>query len=400
MEDEQIKKRILTVLPLLDERQSRIYLASEAQSIGWGGQTKIASLSGKSRFLIARGARELQNPAFEPSPNGIRRKGGGRKKEVDRQAGLVARIKEIINAHTVGDPERLLLWTSKSVRHIQDSLSKSGYKISHESIRRILSSEGYSLQTNRKVKEGGEHIDRDAQFEYINNTAKSFISLNQPVISVDCKKKELIGNYKNNGREWQPVKNPIDVNVYDFVDKTNGKVSPYGVYDIANNQGFISIGISRDTSEFAVGTIRRWWNEEGSKLYKYAENLYITADGGGSNGSRNRLWKTQLQAFANETGLNICVSHFPPGTSKWNKIEHRLFSYISMNWRGKPLESLLVILGLIGSTATKTGLRVKAVLDEKQYETGIKISDDELAKCKIIRSNFHGEWNYCIKPNC
>ncbi|GHT05809.1 hypothetical protein AGMMS49525_13490 [Bacteroidia bacterium] len=256
------------------------------------------------------------------------------------------------------------------------------------------------MQTNRKVNEGGEHIDRDAQFEYINNTAKSFFAANQPVISVDCKKKELIGNYKNNGQEWQPVKNPVPVPVYDFVDKTNGKASPYGVYDIANNQGFISAGISKDTSEFAVATIRRWWNEEGMNLYKYAENLYITADGGGSNGSRNRLWKTQLQAFANETGLNIYVSHFPPGTSKWNKIEHRLFSYISINWRGKPLESLLVILGLIGATTTKTGLKVKAVLDEKQYETGIKISDDELAKCKIIRSDFHNDWNYCIMPNC
>jgi transposase len=335
MEDEKIKRRIETILPMLDERQTRIYLASEAQSIGWGGQTKIAFLSGKSRFLIARGEKELENPAIQAVSGDIRRKGGGRKTEADRQAGLVAKIKQIIDFHTAGDPERLLLWTSKSVRHIQESLKQSGYKISHETIRRILSSEGYSLQTNRKVREGGEHVDRDAQFEYISNTAKSFIASKQPVISVDCKKKELIGNYKNNGREWQPVKNPVNVNIYDFVDKTNGKASPYGVYDIANNKGFISVGISRDTSEFAVATIRRWWNEEGKDLYKYAENLYITADGGGSNGSRNRLWKMQLQAFANETGLNICVSHFPPGTSKWNKIEHRLFSYISINWRGK-----------------------------------------------------------------
>ena len=212
-------------------------------------------------------------------------------------------------------------------------------------------------------------------------------------------KKELIGNYKNNGQEWQPVKNPVDVNVYGFVDKTNGKASPYGVYDIANNQGFISVGISKDTSEFAVATIRRWWNGEGKDMYKCAENLYITADNGGSNGSRNRLWKTQLQALANETGLNIHVSHFPPGTSRRNKIEHRLFSYISINWRGKPLESILVILGLIGATTTKTGLTVKAVLDEKQYETGIKISDDDLTKCNIIKNGFHGDWNYCIKPN-
>lgn len=395
-----IQRRIRSVLPLLNERQIRLYLASEAQSIGWGGQSKIAALSGKSRFLIARGEKELQHPDMQAAPKSIRRKGGGRKKEVDKQVGLVDKIKEIIETHTVGDPECLLLWTSKSVKHIQGALKMSGYKISHETVRQILSSEGYSLQTNRKVHEGGEHVDRDAQFEYINHTAKSFIAVNQPVISVDCKKKELIGNYKNNGQEWTPAKDPVKVNVYDFIDKTNGKASPYGVYDIANNQGFVSVGISKDTSEFAVAAIRRWWNEEGKNLYKYAENLYITADGGGSNGSRNRLWKTQLQAFANETGLTVCVSHFPPGTSKWNKIEHRLFSYISMNWRGKPLESLAVILGLIGATTTKAGLKVKAVLDEKQYETGIKISDEELTKCKIIRSSFHSQWNYCIQPNC
>jgi hypothetical protein len=402
-EDEKIKKRMETILPMLDERQSRIYLASEAQSIGWGGQTKIACLSGKSRSLIACGEKELQNPAIQAEANSIRRKGGGRKKEVDRRAGLVEKIKQIIEPYTVGDPDRLLLWTSKSVRHIRDSLCKSGYKISHELIRQILSSEGYSLQTDRKTKEGGENIDRDAQFEYINDTAKSFIAANKPVISVDCKKKELIGNignYKNNGRDRQPVKNPVDVNVYDFIDKTNGKASPYGIYDIANNKGFISIGISKDTSEFAVATIRKWWNMEGINLYKNAENMYINADGGGSNGSRNRLWKTQLQEFADETGLNVYVSRFPPGTSKRNKIEHRLFSYISINWRGKPLESLLVILGLIGATTTKTGLTVKAVSDEKQYEAGIKISDDDLAKCNIIKNSFHGEWNYCIKPNC
>ncbi|GHT79911.1 hypothetical protein AGMMS50262_23980 [Bacteroidia bacterium] len=400
MDAEIIKKKIATMLPVLDEKQTRLYLASEAQSIGWGGQSKIAALSGKSRFLIARGEKELQNPDMQAASNKIRRKGGGRKKEVDKQAGLVEKIKEIVEPYTVGDPSRLLLWTSKSVKHIQSALEKLGYKISHELVRQILSSQGYNLQTNRKVFEGGDHIDRDAQFEYINNTAKSFIAVNQPVISVDCKKKELIGNYKNNGREWQAVKTPVEVNVYDFVDKTNGKASPYGVYDIANNHGFISVGISKDTSEFAVSTIRRWWDEEGKNLYKYAENLYITADGGGSNGSRNRLWKTQLQTFANETGLKIYVSHFPPGTSKWNKIEHRLFSYISINWRGKPLESLLVILGLIGATTTETGLTVKAVLDEKQYETGIKISDEQLAKCKIIRSSFHSDWNYCIQPNC
>jgi hypothetical protein len=312
MDYKKIEQRIKTILPFLDERQIRLYLASEAQSIGWGGQSKIAELSGKSRFLIARGARELLNPDIDLDKSRIRQKGGGRKKEINKQPELVSIIKQIIEPHTVGDPERLLLWTSKSVRHIQRALKEKSCKASHELIRQILIDEGYHLQTNRKTYEGGDHVDRDAQFEYINNTAKSFIAINQPVISVDCKKKELIGNYKNAGREWKPAKNPVEVNVYDFIDKTNGKASPYGIYDIANNHGFVNVGISKDTAEFAVASIRKWWNLEGKDLYKYAENLYITADGGGSNGSRNRLWKTQLQEFANETGLKIFVSHFPP----------------------------------------------------------------------------------------
>jgi hypothetical protein len=315
-ENSIIKERIATVLPLLDERQSRLYLAAESLSIGWGGQTKIAELSGKSRFLIARGERELQNSEFQLENKVIRHKGAGRKKEIYKQPSLVSAIKQLVSPYTVGDPESQLLWTSRSVRHIQAALRTLGYNVSHELIRQILINEGYSMQSNRKTKEGGEHVDRDSQFEYIDNTAKAFIAINQPVISVDCKKKELIGNYKNNGQEWQSSNQPVEVNVYDFVDKTNGKASPYGVYDIANNRGFVNVGISHDTAEFAVATIRKWWNEEGKTLYKYAENLYITADGGGSNGSRNRLWKTQLQEFANETGLNICVSHFPPGTSK------------------------------------------------------------------------------------
>ena len=399
-EDIIIKERIEKILPLLDEKVSRLYLGAESHSIGWGGQTKIAKLSGKSRFLIARGEKEIQNPELQSDNNRMRHKGAGRKKEVNKHPELISIIKEIVSPHTVGDPESLLLWTSRSIRHLQEDLRKVGYSVSHEYIRKTLISEGYSMQSNKKTKEGGEHVDRDAQFEYIDNTAKAFIAINQPVISVDCKKKELIGKYKNNGQEWQPSKQPIEVKVYDFIDKTNGKAAPYGVYDIANNRGFVSVGISHDTAEFAVASIRKWWNEEGKTLYKYAENLYITADVGGSNGSRNRLWKTQLQELANETGLKICVSHFPPGTSKWNKIEHRLFSNISINWRGKPLETLYVILSLIGATTTTTGLIVKSVIDEKQYETGIKISDEELSKCKIIRRTFHGEWNYCIEPNC
>jgi len=321
------------------------------------------------------------------------------KKEIDKQAGLVSAILQIVEPHTLGDPMKPLLWTSKSVRHIQEELKKQGFKASHELIRQILKEQDYSLQANRKTKEGGEHPDRDAQFEFINSQTQSFMSNNQPVISIDCKKKELIGEYKNNGKEWQPVKNPLEVKVYDFIDKTNGKASPYGIYDITNNKGWVSVGISSDTAAFAVATIRAWWENEGKNEYQNADRLYINADGGGSNGVRNRLWKSELQQFANDTNLAIYVSHFPAGTSKWNKIEHRLFSYISMNWKGKPLTSLAVILGLINGTTTKAGLTVKAQLDENIYPTGIKISDEELKKINIKSNQFHSEWNYVISPN-
>jgi hypothetical protein len=273
-----------------------------------------------------------------------------------------------------------------------------GFNVSHELVRQILKEQGYSLQANRKTKEGGEHPDRDAQFEFINQQTNEVLLENQPVISVDCKKKELIGEYKNNGREWQPVRNPVEVNVDDFIDKTNGKVSPYGVYDIENNKGWINVGVSSDTAMFAVATIRTWWENEGKNEYQNATRLYINADGGGSNGVRNRLWKSELQQFANDTGLAIHVSHFPAGTSKWNKIEHRLFSYISMNWRGKPLTSLAVIIGLINGTTTATGLTVTAKLDEKIYQKGIKINDEDFSKVNIVRNDFHGEWNYIIYP--
>ena len=398
MEDMIIKQRIKSVLPILNEKQSRIYLASESASLGWGGKSKISELSGVSRASIARGEKEIKESDIQVGKGNIRKPGGGRKKEVCKNTGLAEAIKQIVEPYTVGDPERLLLWTSKSVRKIKELLEKRGYKISHELIRQLLRESGYSLQSNRKTKEGGDHLDRDAQFEFINKQSKEFISDNQPVISVDCKKKELIGNYKNAGREWQPVKNPMEVNVYDFVDKTNGKASPYGVYDIAENKGWISVGISSDTAAFAVATIRGWWENEGKNTYQNADKLYITADGGGSNGSRNRLWKSELQQFANDTRLNIYVSHFPPGTSKWNKIEHRLFSYISMNWRGKPLTSLAVIIGLINGTRTNTGLTVKAVLDENSYQTGIKIDDKSFEKIDIESNDFCGQWNYCIKP--
>jgi len=300
----------------------------------------------------------------------------------------------------MGDPENPLIWCSKSIRKIHTELRKLGYQISHETIRKCLQILGFSLQSNKKTKEGGSHPDRDAQFEHINRVSKDFLSTGDPVIAVDCKKKELIGEYKNNGQEWTPIGCPIEVNTYDFVDKTNGKAAPYGVYDIGNNRGWVSVGISSDTASFAVSTINSWWEGEGKSLYPSSKRLYINADGGGSNGSRNKLWKEELQKFSNRHGLEIHVSHFPHGTSKWNKIEHRLFSQISLNWRSKPLTSLFVILSLIGATTTTTtGLVVNTVMDEKKYQTGIIITDEQTKKWNIERNEFQEKWNYIIRPN-
>lgn len=399
MEDSVIKKRIETICPMLNEKQARMYLAAEATSIGRGGKNRISKLSGVSRAAIAHGEKDLENVDFKTKKGKIRRDGGGRKKELDKQPDLENAIGQIIEPHTAGDPESLLLWTSKSVRNIRDLLEIRGYKVSHEFVRQTLWKLGYSLQANSKTKEGAGHPDRDAQFVFINNQSKEFIAEKQPVISVDCKKKELIGEYKNNGKEWREVKNPAEVNVYDFIDKTNGRAIPYGVYDVTNNKGWMNVGVSADTAAFAVATIRSWWKNEGKDRFKDAQKLYIVADGGGSNGSRVRLWKSELKKFAEETGLTIHVSHFPPATSKWNKIEHRLFSYISINWRGKPLTSLAVIIGLINGTKTAKGLTVKALLDENKYEKGIKISDEQLANLKIQKNNFHGEWNYIVAPD-
>jgi len=397
--EEKIKQRIDTMLPYLNERHSRLYLANEALSYGWGGITLTSRLSGKSPKIIKLGIRELKREIPEAPENRIRRAGGGRKREKDKQEGLEKAILNIVEADTVGDPMRVIIWTSKSVRKIREELQKQGFKVSHELIRQILQQNKYSMQSNRRTNEGGNHPDRDAQFEFINNKSNKFIAENQPVISVDCKKKELIGNYKNNGKEWKKVKKPTEVNVYDFIDKTNGKASPYGVYDIKNNRGWISVGTGSDTASFSVATIRSWWENDGKILYPKATKIYVNADGGGSNGLKNRLWKTGLQQFANDTGLKIHVSHLPAGTSKWNKIEHRLFSYISINRRGKPLTSLAVIIGLINGTTTKSGLTVTAQLDEREYQTGIKISDEEFEKINLKRYKFHGEWNYIIRPN-
>ena len=394
-----IKQRIDTMLPYLNEKQSRLYLANEAISYGWGGITLISSLSGKSPKIINLGIKEIKKEIPEAPENKIRREGGGRKHEKDKQPGLEQAILDIVEAYTVGDPMRVIIWTSKSVRQIQKELQNRDFSVSHELIRQILQDNQYSLQSNRRTQEGGNHPDRDGQFKFINNKSKKFIEDNQPVISVDCKKKELIGNYKNNGKEWVKVKNPTEVNVYDFIDKTNGKASPYGVYDVNHNRGWVSVGTSSDTASFSVSTIRSWWENDGKILYPKATKLYVNADGGGSNGLKNRLWKSELQQFANDTGLKIHVSHLPAGTSKWNKIEHRLFSYISINWRGKPLTSLAVIIGLINGTTTETGLKVTAKLDEREYTKGIKISDEDFEKINLKRYKFHGEWNYIIRPN-
>ncbi len=393
-----IKARIETVLPILDERQRRIYLSAEAQSLGWGGKSRIAKLSSVTRRTIAKGEEESFVTMDTSTKNRIRKEGGGRKKVIEHQPDMLQAIENIVSPHTMGDPMNPLIWTSKSIRKITAALHILGYTVCHEVVRQCLIELGYSLQVNKKTKEGGDSPDRDAQFEHINKTAKEFAQKNDPVISVDCKKKELIGEYKNNGQEWTQVGNPTEVNVYDFIDKTNGKASPYGVYDIQNNRGWINVGISSDTATFAVSTIRDWWEQEGKIFYPTARRLYINADGGGSNGSRNHLWKEELQQFSNISGLDIWVSHFPPGTSKWNKIEHRLFSYISKNWRAKPLTSLLVIINLIGATTTIAGLVVKANLDQNIYATGIKVSEQKKQNLNIERNDFHGEWNYKISP--
>lgn len=352
-----------------------------------------------ARRTIAQGDKDLSLPFDKLSTGRIRKAGGGRKKVIDLQPEILQEIERIVNPHTMGDPMNPLLWTSKSASKITCELVAKGYKICHEVVRQCLMSLGYSLQANRKTNEGGKHEDRDAQFEFINELAKSFSESADPVISVDCKKKELIGEYKNNGQEWTPVKNPTGVNVYDFIDKTNGKASPYGVYDIQHNSGWVNVGISSDTAAFAVSTISDWWENEGKRLYPNSKRLCINADGGGSNGARNNLWKAELQKFSNRSGLDIHVCHFPPGTSKWNKIEHRLFAQISKNWRAKPLTSLIVIISLIGATKTTKGLTVKANLDEKIYQTGIKVTDEEKERINITRNSFHGEWNYIISGN-
>jgi hypothetical protein len=397
-----LKTKYSSLLPLLDERSRRLVLAADALAMGRGGKMLVSKLSGASRSTLERGIKELQGAELltgkEPTKR-IRKAGGGRKKALNKDETLAQSIEEIVAPYTLGNPMNPLRWTSKSFRKICAALKQKGHQVSHQTTGETLRGLGYSIQQNRKTKEGGNHPDRDAQFLHINDTAARFLAQNDPVISVDCKKKELIGKYKNAGAEWSAAGKPVEVNVHDFQDKTLGKAIPYGLYETAGNEGYVSVGISHETASFAVATISSWWEEVGKEKFPASPKIYITADGGGSNSSRSRLWKAELQNFANETGLEIAVSHYPPGTSKWNKIEHRLFSYISINWRAKPLISLQVIVDLIASTTTEKGLKVKAKADPAYYPKGRKISDEQLRKINLVKNEFHGEWNYTIHPN-
>jgi transposase len=383
-------------LPELNEKQKRLLVGAEAIAAGYGGIKIISEITGISCPTIRRGVMEINTKSTPISR--IRINGGGRKKMINKNPKIKKLLEEIIEPDTRGDPESPLRWTCKSVRNIADLITKAGHAVSYQTIASILHSLKYSLQANRKTKEGADHPDRDQQFKYINKIAKLFLAKNNPVISVDTKKKELVGNYKNVGKEWQPKRHPIEVNGHDFPDPKVAKAIPYGVYDIGDNKGWINIGVTSDTAEFAVASIKKWWKTMGNKRYPKAKKLLICADAGGSNSYRSRLWKFELQKFADSEKMEISVCHFPPGTSKWNKIEHRLFSFISINWRSKPLLTYQTIINLIASTKTKTGLTIKARLDKKIYKKGIKVFDCDIAKLNIIKQNFHGEWNYTIKP--
>ena len=379
----------------LSEKGKRLWVSLEAREYGYGGVTLLAKATKLGRTTIHKGLKELLSPLDQER---VRQAGAGRKKLTERYPDILDSLDKLVEPTSKGDPENPLRWTSQSTRKLSDKLLKQGYKISPTSTGQLLRKLGYSLQANKKTLEDGSHPDRNKQFELINNRIKKMQLKGSACLSVDTKKKEKVGNYKNNGQEYQPKGTPIEVKGHDFLDKKLGKVVPYGIYDIGKNKGWVSVGISSDTAQFAVNAIRSWWYTAGRKHYANTESLLITADCGGSNGYRVRLWKTELQKLATETGLVMEVHHFPPGTSKWNKIEHRLFSYISKNWRGKPLIDRETVVNLIGNTTTKTGLTVKALLDKNQYETGIKVSDQEMAAVKLKPDKFHPEWNYRISP--
>jgi len=392
-----IKQRFASLDPFLDERLRRLYTAAEAKALGYGGVSTVARATGVSRRAIGIGLKELDDPSAS-SVKHIRKPGGGRKRTVDQDATLVRDLEQLVEPVSRGDPESPLRWICKSVRQLAAELNRQGHQVSHRLVAELLQELGYSLQANRKTSEGATHPDRNAQFEHINEQVQAYQNAGQPVISVDTKKKELVGDFKNGGRELRPQGDPERVRVHDFVIPELGKANPYGVYDITHNLGWVNVGIDHDTATFAVESIRRWWCLMGQPLYPEARQLLITADGGGSNGSRLRLWKVELQKLADEIGLEIAVCHLPPGTSKWNKIEHRLFSYITQNWRGKPLISHEVIVNLIAATTTKAGLKVRCQVDKQSYPAGSVVSDAELAQVNLQPDDFHGEWNYVISP--
>jgi transposase len=397
IDTEAIRARFEALSPHLNERARRLFAASEAHAAGRGGIAAVSEATGVARSTIGRGLAQLQC-VDGASSSRIRSPGGGRKPKIETEPGLLEALSDLVQSAIRGDPEAALLWVSKSQRHLARALAERGFTASQKLVGRLLRRLGFSLQANRKTREGTSHPDRNAQFEHINAQINAFQAAGQPTISVDTKKKELVGDFKNGGRELRPKGDPEPVRVHDFMLPELGKVAPYGVYDIAANAGWINLGITSDTAAFAVESIRRWWQELGKSRYPSADRILITADCGGSNGARVRLWKTELQTLADQTGLSITVAHLPPGTSKWNRIEHRLFAFITQNWRGKPLLTHQVIIQMIASTTTERGLTVQCRLDENTYDKGIKISDAEMATINIKPADFHGEWNYTIKP--
>lgn len=399
-----IERRFRSLSAFLDERMRRLVAAAESEAIGYGGVSAVARATGVSRRAIAEGVKELKRRQVtrqsRSSQVRIRRKGAGRKRVIEKDLTLLEDLDRLVDPVTRGDPESPLRWTCKSVRRLAEELQQEGHAVSYQTVAELLHALDYSLQANQKTLEGSQHADRDEQFEYINRKAQRYLKQGEPVISVDTKKKELVGDFKNAGREWELQGEPQKVRVHDFEIRQpdKGKVAPYGVYDLGRNVGWVSVGVDHDTAAFAVESIRRWWRWMGSHSYPQAKRLLITADSGGSNGARVRLWKWELQQLANETGLEISVCHFPPGTSKWNKIEHRLFSFISQNWRGKPLISHEVIIDLIAATTTASGLAVKSKLDTNIYPAGLKVSDQQMAELQLRRDRFHGDWNYSLLP--
>jgi len=393
-----LSKRFAAVWPILDERTRRIMAANEAIGLGYGGISKVRLACGLSRKAIAKGIHEIQK-RIQPPEGKIRRLGAGRKSITEQDPSIARALDQLIEPETIGDPESPLRWLCKSTRCLSVELGLRGHPISHAKVAQLLHDQNYSLQSNRKSEEGEDHPDRDAQFGHINKQVKEALRAGLPVISVDTKKKELLGNYENKGQQWRAAKQPVKVRGHDFPDPTVPRAFPYGIYDVGHNAGFVNVGTDHDTAAFAVASIRGWWRSEGRRLYPRAERLLMTADGGGSNGSRLRLWKLELQELSDETQLCLCVCHFPPGTSKWNKVEHRLFSFISSNWRGEPLRDYETIVHLIARTTTAKGLRVVCRLDRRKYPTGRKVTDEEMKHVNIRRSRFHGEWNYVIEPH-